>query len=73
MVKIARKLGISDTLLVQVALRDMLKRKSLTISVAACAEIRSDGRSCDLIHSETLLSATSIRLSKLLTRHIITD
>ena len=36
-VKIARKLGISDTLLVQVALQDMLKREKLkfTISVAA--------------------------------------
>ena len=36
-VRIARKLGISDTLLVQVALQDMLKRENLkfTISVAA--------------------------------------
>ena len=36
-VKIARKLGISDALLVQVALQDMLKKEKLkfTISVAA--------------------------------------
>ena len=33
-VKIARKLGISDTLLVQVALQDMLKREKLKFSIS---------------------------------------
>jgi transcriptional regulator with XRE-family HTH domain len=36
-VKIARKLGISDTFLVQVALQDMLKREKLTFTISVAA------------------------------------